>query len=207
MKGLLVKDFYLICKYCRAFILIIAVFVGVFIVSDGSVFFVSYPCIISGLLPITLIAYDEQDKWDAYAGGLPYTKTQLVSGKYMIGLGMSVLVVVVIAVAEAFRMYASHVFVISSYLGLLLPLFSVSLLAPALALPFVFKFGAEKGRIIYYAMLIILTCVGSAVFVRTGTNITVFASNAGIYSVLAASIFLYAVSWLLSVYFYKKREI
>ena len=204
MKGLLVKDFYLICKYCRAFILIIAVFVAVSFVGDGNMFFTFYPCIISGLLPMTLIAYDERDKWDMYAGGLPYTKTQLVSGKYVIGLSMSILVLAVIAIAEAFRMYNTQAFVLSAYLFLLLTLFSISLLAPALMLPFVFKFGAEKGRIIYY-VIIALACVGSTVFVRTDV-----ASNAGfssIYAVCAASILLYAVSWILSVYLYKKREI
>lgn len=206
MRGLLIKDLYLICKYGRAFILIVAVFIVVSFMGDGNMFFISYPCIISGLLPMTLIAYDERDKWDMYAGGLPYTKTQLVCGKYVIGLSMSVLVLAAIAIAEAFRMHNAQVFAVSSYLNLLLLLFSISLLVPSLMLPFVFKFGAEKGRVIYY-VIIALACVGSTAFVRTGTNITIFVSNAGIYSVLAASIFLYVMSWLLSVCFYKKREI
>ena len=64
MKGLLLKDFYLISKYCRAFLFIMAVFIGVSFLGEGNLFFAFYPCIISGMLPMTLIAYDEQKrKW------------------------------------------------------------------------------------------------------------------------------------------------
>ncbi len=209
MKGLLLKDLYLICKYCRVYILMIAVFIVVSFVGDGNLFFTFYPCIISGMLPMTLIAYDERENWNAYAGGLPFTKAQMVSVKYVIGLSMSAVVLTAVAIGEACRMVYSQMFVLSSYLILLIILLSLSLLAPALMLPFVFKFGSEKGRIIYY-VVIILACGGSAALISTDANSSIISSQAGMslaIVVCSASVLLYCISWLLSIYFYKRREV
>ena len=39
MKGLLLKDFYLSWRYCRAFIVIVAVFLAVSFTGDDNIFF------------------------------------------------------------------------------------------------------------------------------------------------------------------------
>ena len=81
MKGLLLKDLYMAAKYCRAFLLIVVVFLAVSFFGDDNIFFVVYPAMIAGIVPVTLISYDERDKWDLYAGTLPYTGSQPVSSK------------------------------------------------------------------------------------------------------------------------------
>ena len=86
MKGLLLKDFYLSWRYCRAFLVIVAVFLAVSFTGDDNIFFLIYPIMIASVIPMTLVSYDEHDKWTAYSGTLPYTKTQLVSTKYLVGM-------------------------------------------------------------------------------------------------------------------------
>ena len=86
MKGLLLKDFYMAAKYCRAFLLLVIVFLAVSIWGDENVFFVIYPVLIAGMIPVTLYSYDEREKWTLYSGTLPYTRTQFVSSKYLVGL-------------------------------------------------------------------------------------------------------------------------
>ena len=86
MKGLLLKDFYLSWRYCRAFLVIVAVFLAVSFVGEDNVFFMIYPIMIASVIPMTLLSYDEHDKWTSYSGTLPYTRTQLVSSKYLVGL-------------------------------------------------------------------------------------------------------------------------
>ena len=44
MKGLLLKDLYMAAKYCRAFLLIVVVFLAVSFFGDDNIFFVVYPC-------------------------------------------------------------------------------------------------------------------------------------------------------------------
>ena len=86
MKGLLLKDWYMVKTYCRAYLLIAVVFIALSFFSDNNMFFVFYPCLLCGMIPVNLLAYDERSRWTQYSGTLPYTKTQIVSGKYLIGL-------------------------------------------------------------------------------------------------------------------------
>ncbi len=207
MKGLLLKDAYMIGKLCRAFILIDIVFIAVSFWGDGNMFFISYPCIVSGMLPMTLISYDEREKWDKYAGTLPFTRAQLVSSKYLIGLCGNIIVLALVAIAQAFRMAHSGAFVLGEYLAVMVVLLSVSLIAPAMLLPLVFKFGAEKGRIFYY-IVVGAACAGSASLVNIDAGFAARLNDVLLCTVIfTAAVLLYAVSWLLSIRFYRKREL
>ena len=86
MKGLLLKDLYLAAKHCRAFLLVAVVFLGVSFAGDENIFFIVYPTLITSMIPMTLISYDERDRWTQYSAALPYSRGQLVSSKYLIGL-------------------------------------------------------------------------------------------------------------------------
>lgn len=100
MKGLLLKEYYMIAKYCRAFLLIVVVFLAVSFFSSDNMFFIMYPAILASMIPVTLISYDEREKWNVYSGTLPYSRAQLVSAKYLAGLFFSALVFVVSALAK-----------------------------------------------------------------------------------------------------------
>ena len=103
MKGLLLKDWYMVVKYCKAYLLICLVFIGVSIMSDDNFFFILYPCILCGMIPVTLLGYDERSKWDQYCAALPYTKAQIVSGKYLLGMGTQIGMLLLNAVILAIR--------------------------------------------------------------------------------------------------------
>ena len=57
MKGLLLKDWYMIQKYCRSYILITAVIIGISIANGENLFFTFYPCMLCGMIPVTLLGY------------------------------------------------------------------------------------------------------------------------------------------------------
>lgn len=208
MKGLLLKDFYLVTKYCRTYFLIAAVFIAVSFVSDGNLFYIVYPSLLSGMVPTTLLAYDERSRWNEYIGTLPYTKAQIVSGKYITGLAVQILVLVLIGIAQAVRMCANGVFDIKDYMSLISVLFVASCVASSLTLPFIFKWGVEKGRLAYF-VIVGIGCAGAVAvqsffYVQPQMKIP----TGVIFPVSCiAGIFLYALSWYLSIVFYKKREI
>ena len=77
MKGLLLKDWYLARKHCRAFLLILFVFAIVSAYSENNVFPVLYPIILSSILPVTLVSYDERSKWQFYADTMPYKRREI----------------------------------------------------------------------------------------------------------------------------------
>ncbi len=207
MKALLLKDFYVTLNYGRAFFFIVAVFAVFSAFADGNMFFMAYPCMIAGMLPSTLIAYDEKEKWDLYAHTLPYTRKEMVSSKYAIGMFASLAVVLLMSAVQGGKMLSSHLFHMSDWLMFVLLLASVSLLFPALFLPFLFRLGYEKGQIAYYIILGV-TLVGSMFFFRQD-HLTRIPSVSGLgimFLVFCIAVLLYISSWLLSIRFYQKRE-
>lgn len=207
MKGLLLKDFYMIGKYCRSFIVILLVFLIVSCFGNDNTFFVIYPVLIAGMIPVTLISYDEREKWHIYSETLPYTRAQFVSAKYLIGLSFEFFVFIMSAAAQAYRMSSAGTFSIHEFLPFLLALFVIGLIGPALLLPFIFRFGAEKGRIAYY-VLIGLLCAAGTMFASSGIEIpNELQSEMVMIFITILAITIFICSWGLSVFLYRKREL
>lgn len=207
MKGLLLKDFYMITKYCKAFALVVVVFFAVSLAGEDNLFFLIYPCMISGMIPVTLLSYDERSHWNVYSGVLPFTKAQLVSVKYIIGLLMAMPVLVLAVITQAIRMFMLHMFMPKETMLLMVILLAVACLAPALVLPFMFRFGTEKGRIAYYIIIAVLC---SASLIVSNVFQPQASAEMSLYSVLAmlgGAVLLYVLSWLLSIRLYQRREI
>ena len=153
MKGLLLKDFYQTVKYCRAYLVLVLVFLAVPLFSEDSMFFLVYPCVFAGMIPVTLLGYDERSRWLQYSETLPYTKAQIVSAKYLIGLAAQVLILVLAVASQAGRMATTGSFSGKELLALMTVLLVVSCVTSSITLPFMFKWGVEKGRVAYNIMI------------------------------------------------------
>lgn len=201
MKGLLLKDIYQMIRYCKIFLIIAVLFVFLAFYDQSNLFFLFFLGIIGGMLPMNLLAYDEHDKWEVYACTLPYSRAQIVSVKYLIGLiigvGLTIIAAVLMVLLPDFR---------GIFWDFLLILLCMTLMISGIVLPLVFKFGAAKGRLVYYAIFgacfaisFIVAKIKESLYVAYTIDITL--GNA----VIAAVIF-YILSWLLAVRFYKKRQ-
>lgn len=206
MKGLLLKDFYMLLKYCRMYFLISVVFIVLSAFGGDNYFLICYPCIIAGMLPVTLLGYDERSRWNEYSGTLPVTKAQIVSGKYLIGLFAQIACIVLLSLVQLVRMYMDSVFDIGSYLTLIAQLMILSCFSSSALLPFMFKFGVEKGRIAYYIIIGFIFAAAAVVSHIERAETFDFSSGALLLILSLASVAVYALSWCLSVVFYKKRE-
>lgn len=209
MKGLLIKDLYMVKKYCRSYFLLMAVFIGAsFFATGDNLFFVFYPCMISGMIPVTLLGYDERSGWDRYCRTLPVSKGQIVSVKYLIGLGFQVLIILLVGALQLVRVCTGGPMSPGEFLLLMALLFIVSCLSSSICLPFMFKLGVEKGRVAYYVM-IGFVCAGS--FIASGIfSASLISPMQGPFALLLscfASAAIYALSWYLSIVFLRKREI
>ena len=208
MKGLLLKDWYMMKMYCKSYHFIAVVFVALSLVSNGNMFFVFYPCLLCGMIPVNLLEYDERSRWMQYSGTMPYTKTQIVSGKYLIGLLAQLTILLVMGVAQAVKMMIADDFVLGEFAVLMLLILIVSTLTSAIPLPFVFKLGVEKGRVAYYVMIGFIcgaSVLASSVFRGYfGTDIK---PNLVLAILAVVGIGIYIFSWYMSIVFYKKREI
>ena len=141
MKGLLYKDFRILWKSTKAMLLLTVIFCLIPSNSfmDMSLFFVVY----TGMLPLSLLAYDERSHWDRLVLMLPVTPRDIVRSKYVAGwyltLGAGVLYLIGRLVFE--RMPAQEAV---SHLALAL---AASLLFQAILYPVIFRLGVEKGRL------------------------------------------------------------
>lgn len=208
MKGLLLKDWYMIKKYCKVYLFIAAVFIAVSFAGDDNLFFTFYPCLLCGMIPVNLLGYDERSRWVQYSAAMPYTKTQIVSGKYIIGLLTQFAMLSVTGVAQTVKMLITGGFYPGDFAVLMLMILIVSTLASAIPLPFVFKFGVEKGRIAYYAMIgfVCAASVTASGFLA-GQHAIEMKPNPVLLLFAAAGIGIYILSWYLSIVFFKRREI
>lgn len=211
MKALLRKDFYLLKSYCKSYVLICAVFPGVCLVGGGNLFFIAYPAMLCSLIPVTLLTYDERSRWTEYCACLPFTRAQMVSGKYLTGLLCSTVV---------WTLNAAMLLVLpgldaDAKLFLMAVILCLSLVSPAVCLPFVFRYGTEKGRIAYYLAVGIFFALSYALADRLGIepgNISTLSGSAGsllpglgIACLICAG--LYAASWVLSIRFFEKKAL
>ena len=209
MKGLLLKDLYMAAKYCRMSLLLAAVFMVVSYFSDTNLYFLFYPCMVCGMIPITLLGYDEGSKWLQYSRTMPYTSAQIVSAKYLIGLFAQLLMLLITAAVQALRMIVGGSFVLGEYLVLLMMLTVLSLVSSSISLPFMFKMGVQKGRLAYFVMIGLVTAASVAAGVIVGEQLTEIAPLAGMILPVfcLGGIGIYAFSWYLSIIFFKKREL
>ena len=201
MGGLLLKDIYQMIRYCKIFLVIAALFTVLAFSGNGNLFFLLFLGIIGGMLPMNLLAYDERDNWDIYANTLPYSRAQIVSVKYLIGLiigaGLIILAAVLSVIMSDFR---------GLIWDLLLLLLTLNLLVTALVLPLTFKFGVAKGRIFYYVLLGICFAVSFALAELKKSMYIAFSVDFTMSNMVIVVIAIYLLSWLLSVQFYKKRQ-
>lgn len=208
MKGLLLKDWYMMKKYCRSYLFITVVFIAVSLFESENMIFIFYPCMLCGMIPVNLLAYDERSRWMQYSGTLPYTKDQIVCGKYLIGLITQLSVFVITGLAHAVNTLIAGNFLWGEFAVLMLMLLFVSMLSSSICLPFVFKLGVEKGRMAYYIM-IGLVCGASVV----ASKVLIEHPMGEIQPNLVLALFvllgigIYILSWYMSIVFFRKREI
>ena len=208
MRGLLLKDFYMMKRYCRSYLLIAIVFSVISFVGKDSMFFVFYPCLLCGMIPVSLLSYDERSRWLQYSESLPYTKEQIVSCKYLIGLMVQVAMLIVTAILQAVKMNINGTFDWKDFIVLMLLVMIMAAITSSISLPFMFKLGVEKGRAAYYVMVGVV-CVGSIIFSNLflAGGETEIELSVGLFLLCLVGIGLYALSWYLSVLFYKRREL
>ena len=208
MKGLLLKDFYMAAKYCRTYILIGVVFIAVSFAGSENLFFAFYPCLLCGMIPVNLLAYDERSRWLEYSGTLPYTKAQIVSGKYLVGIIVQGAMLIAVGIAQGVRMNMAGTFGWGEFALFMGSIYAMAAVTSSISLPFMFRWGVEKGRIAYYCMIGFVCAAGylGSVFFAQGSAQTVSGRVMLVLFFLVGT-GIYAASWLASIALYQKREV
>lgn len=211
MKGLLLKDGYQTVSQMKTMYLTVAVVlvVWMFSTSDSYAFPISYAAIFLGVLPVNLLGYDQNSGWVEYSLTLPVSKKVLVAEKYLVGLlcaAASVVIgglfVVVLSLRKGAALDGTALFFVGNGVNTIL-------LMNGISLPLMYRFGAEKARMIYiltFAGFGALSAGGGALVDEFQTNGR-FQASIGLGAALFVVVLvLYVLSWRLSVQWYGKYK-
>ena len=204
MKALILKDLYQLKAYCKSLLLIVGVFTLVIPFGDGNLFFCIYPVMMIRRLPMTLLSYAERTKWNSYCAALPFRRSQIVTAKYLLCLLLTLPMALLVLGLSAIRIAVSGSGQWSALAVLAVSLLVMSTLSSSLSMPFLFRFGVEKGRLLY----IIIVCIacGSSFAVQDLTaSVVLPVPVLPVMVLLCAGIFV--LSWRLSIGMYEKMEI
>lgn len=208
MKGLLLKELFMLRKSWFAFTILTVTFAVVGIFSGETGMLLIVPLFLS-VWSVGFMNMDEISKWQQYSLALPYGRRKIVLSKYLMILILNTLSIVFVVLC----------YLISVALGkngfsadLLLTLILMSLIAglvySSLLLPLVYKLNTEKGRMV---LMIINGIVGgsSVALMQTSVLGDIFGNIAGFLPlvILAVVAVLYLLSWQLSVKIYEKRDL
>lgn len=213
MKGLLLKDAYQAWYYAKGVVVAAVVMMGAGVVTmmNGANFFIVYAGFLLGMMPMTLLAYDQASKFTEYSAVLPATKEQLVGCKYIIGL--CGLVLAEIFAAAALGVAQLHWAAVNGELVIstLVQVGMATLLNSAILLPLNYRFGYEKAKYAFYLMVGVTAALMG--FGVTSNEEGIAAnllpqgiSPLGLLGIAAVVLVLYALSWRLSVAWYGKAE-
>lgn len=215
MKGLLLKDWYVLRRQWRVMFVFHVIYAGLAAFSKMAFLFAAMNVFVGMLIVQTVMALDERSKWESVAVTLPVTRRQFVLERYAVGLlsggFIALLTEAVMTAANLLSPGKARFFGVSG----MLVVFACGCLCMALELPVLFKFGTAKGRIWMIAVMAIIGgLTGGATALTDGANLNSetagqllagfsLLSAAGI---LAAALAVVAVSFVISLKAYEKRE-
>lgn len=212
MKGLLLKDWYMLWKEVKYYVPFTVVYALVAAFTGVPMMFVMINVMLGSMIVKSLMAREEQNKWNSMAVNLPVTVKEMVTEKYLIGLvgtlasnvvSFLVLLVIKLAFQRNTQMPLFPFFMI--YMG-----FGAIYLAGEL--PVLFKFGTTKGRVVFMTVVALLAGVSAAVSSTLSESVSLKnGMQEGELLVVAAVLIIVAAlavagSVRLSVAFYEKRE-
>lgn len=212
MKGILTKDLYVAVKQCRYILIspIVFVVISVFGQDAGRFFFAFFASLLMSMFPMTIMSFDERSRWDVFSVALPYKRSDIVLSKYVLSMAGNIaaaaLYFVISLIVNAGNWDIEYYFSIAVIAA------SFGFIYTAIAFPPIFKMGVEKGRIWYLVSIAVISAIGgviaqtsSGLFSPTTEPIPVENLSAGLIA-FPISVILVAISAVISVKFYEKRE-
>ena len=203
MKGLLYKDAVTLMKQLKLFLLMILIFAVI-----PGYNMITFALVYCAMLPFSAMAYDERSKWNRLAAMLPYSDVQLVLCKYILGW-LSVLGAMLIAAVAQFAvlLIRGAQAELAAMLLTLVVSTSASLILLALSLPFLYRFGVERGRMTFI-VAIVVGVVGVTLFTNAASfDLSERASSILVLLAPALAVALNAISVPVSTRLYRRHGV
>ncbi len=217
MKGLIIKDLCVIKNQMKTLLLVLALFIFLSIANKDASFVLFLIPFYMIMILITTFSYDEFNKWECYCNSLPLSRKEIVKAKYLL-FNASSLVVLVLGVLASFIIpnFIENTTFESIYASIIGVAFGICLVI-SLLIPFYYKFGSSKGRIMLFLCIVIL-----ALLIGMITSLDIFNNkelmnllnclnnlSLGMFTLLLiiVTIIIMTISYYITVKIYNNKEL
>lgn len=210
--GLTIKDCMTLKSYMKTIIFMIILFsVCMYINGDITSFMPVYIPLFFGILAMSSFSYDNLSKSDKYLLTFPVSKKDVVKARYLyvllltfVGSVLGLLLTIFIALINN-KVNFDLESVLSTLLGAVCGI-SIFQIFQILQIPIMYKFGAEKGRMIQIILVVALMVIISvAITMVNGFSLNMF-EKYGVIIGFVAIVLLYVLSYKISCKIYEKKE-
>lgn len=160
MKSLVLKDLFNIGHNAKSMLFILVAFAAALIPFSGVEGYIFVCAILCSMMIVTTFSFDDNSKWTRYAMIMPVSKKELVGGKFIV-------LDIFCAVGSLFGLVVGSIgglitnkitldlVGIGELLFLDLISWVIALIFGSMSIPLVFKFGAERGRVLLLVSFLI----------------------------------------------------
>lgn len=217
MKGLIIKDLCVIKNQMRSLLLILVFFVFISIINKDATFILFLVPFYMIMILITTFSYDEFNKWECYCNSLPLSRKEIVKAKYLLFNATSLIVLVLGILASIIvPNFIENTTFESIYASIIGVAFGICLVI-SLLIPFYYKFGSQKGRIMLFLTITIL-----ALIIGIITSLDIFNNvelmniinslnnlSLGMFTLLLiiVTVIIMTISYYISVRIYNNKEL
>lgn len=217
MKGLIIKDLCVIKNQMRSLLLILVFFVFISIINKDATFILFLVPFYMIMILITTFSYDEFNKWECYCNSLPLSRKEIVKAKYLLFNATSLIVLVLGILASIIvPSFIENITFESIYASIIGVAFGICLVI-SLLIPFYYKFGSNKGRIMLFITITIL-----ALIIGIITSLDIFNNvelmnminslnnlSIGMFTLLLiiVTVIIMTISYYISVRIYNNKEL
>ena len=216
MKGLIIKDLCVLKNQMKTLLLVLAFFVIFSIINEDATFILFLIPFYMIMILITTFNYDEFNKWDSYCNSLPLSRKEIVKSKYILFNATS-LIVLILGILASFIIpsFIENTTFESLFASIIGVAFGICLVI-SLLIPFYYKSGSSKGRIMLFLCIVILALLIGAI-----TSLDIFNNkelmniinslnnlSLGMFTLLLIilTVIIMSISYYISVRIYKNKE-
>ncbi|MBR3127947.1 MAG: ABC-2 transporter permease [Solobacterium sp.] len=206
MKGLFYKDVLMLTRSFRAYLAMTLFFIILATIRPDNSFWAVYGTFFFVTLVSSLMAVDEQSRWLSYCDILPLKRRDIINERYLLSLILTAALVVLFLILSLIFRHADMPTVLVTA-GMMVAL---SLLAISVSMPINVKFGTAKGQMVRMTVIIVMVACGMFIINYAGPITAILLqvkASVLLFGIAAFIVLIFALSWLLSIRIYEKKNL
>ena len=210
MKGLLLKDFCILKQQMKLMVVVVIFYAIWAVAAKMPTLMGTMVILLSIMMPISSMSYDEAGQWYRYAFSLPIPRRTLVLSKYVLGFLVSLGGLVVSAIGNIIILALTNgENALESWLTII-GFLELGVIFLSIIIPILFKYGVEKGRLFIVVIAVIPSLLVALLGRTLKTSGTLMPSaellQAILYSSPLFTLAIFLISFRISVGICRKKE-